>query len=72
MKNILFCAIPFNKDAVTLALESGVDGIIVEESHLAITKELSKIPAYPVQDFIWINLNQKTDEIGRASCRERV
>lgn len=62
MKNILFCAIPFNKDAVTLALESGVDGIIVEESQLAITKELSKIPAYPVQDFIWINLDQKTDE----------
>ncbi|NLY42004.1 MAG: 3-dehydroquinate synthase II family protein [Desulfovibrionales bacterium] len=62
MKTILFRAIPFQKNEVTLALESGVDGIITDAEHLTAIKELSKTPVYPAQDFTFISLHKKSDE----------
>ena len=42
MKNILFCAVPFIKEEVTLALEAGVDGLIVPEEHKASASSLAR------------------------------
>ena len=44
MKNVIFSGIPFDKGEITLALESGVDAIIVETAHVASVQALSKTP----------------------------
>ena len=36
MPDIYFKSVPFSKEDVTLALESGVDGIITEAEHLSL------------------------------------
>ena len=62
MKNVLFRAVPFDKGEVTLALESGVDGIIAEAGRVADIQALSKIVVHPLEDFTPITLTDKADE----------
>lgn len=62
MKNVLFRAVPFDKGEVTLALESGVDGIIAEAGRVADIQALSKIAVHPLEDFTPVTLTDKADE----------
>ncbi len=62
MKELWFKAVPFDKVLVTLALESGVDGIIAErEWHEAITS-LGRARVAAPEDFVRIELTEKQDE----------
>lgn len=62
MKKIFFQATPFDKNAVTLALESGVDAVIVESKHLDAVRALSKTPVLTAEDLDFILLQDKSDE----------
>ncbi len=62
MKEILFKAIPFEKKLVTLALESGVDGVIVEPERVEQVKELGRVQVFTPADFDQISLAGKGDE----------
>ena len=48
--NIYFKSVPFSKNDVTLALESGVDGIIVPSGKVEAVAALSRIPAIAEED----------------------
>jgi 3-dehydroquinate synthase II len=54
--------VPFDKSAVTLALESGVDAVIVEAEHLDAVRALSKTPVLTVEEQDFISLESKSDE----------
>lgn len=61
-KQIFAKAIPYEKSFVTMALESGVDGIIVEQDHIESVKSLGRTKVLPVNDFYSIYLKTKEDE----------
>jgi len=61
-KKIFFKAIPFDKELVTLALESGVDGIIVEEAKVEDVKKLGRIQVVAENEFKFIQITNKQDE----------
>ena len=42
MPDIYFKSVPFSKEDVTLALESGVDGIITEAEHVEGVRSLAR------------------------------
>ncbi len=62
MKNVIFSGIPFDKGEITLALESGVDAIIVEAEHVASVQALSKTPVLAAEDQPYVLLDSKADE----------
>lgn len=62
MKNVLFCAVPFDKGEVTLALESGVDAVITDSEHVAAVQALSKTPVLAAEDQPYVLLESKADE----------
>lgn len=62
MKNVLFCALPFSKSDVTLALESGVDAVVTDREHVAAVQALSKTPVLAAEDICFVALTGKNDE----------
>jgi len=62
MKKVIFKSVPFDKKLVTLALESGVDAIMVEKDHVVAVKALSKITTITPDDMPVIELTGKSDE----------
>jgi 3-dehydroquinate synthase II len=62
MKNVLFCAVPFDKGEVTLALESGVDAVITDRERVAAVQALSKTPVLVAEDQPYVLLESKADE----------
>jgi 3-dehydroquinate synthase II len=62
MKNVLFCALPFSKGDVTLALESGVDAVVTDREHVAAVQALSKTPVLAAEDICFVALTGKADE----------
>ena len=52
---IYFKSVPFRKADVTLALESGVDGIIVPADCVDSAAALSRIPAIAEEDMLKYN-----------------
>ncbi|SIO08190.1 3-dehydroquinate synthase II family protein [Halodesulfovibrio marinisediminis] len=62
MKKVLFASVPFNKDHVTLALESGVDGVIVPEKEMAGVASLSRCTVLAAESMHVITLTEKSDE----------
>jgi 3-dehydroquinate synthase II len=62
MKNVLFCALPFSKGDVTLALESGVDAVVTDREHVAAVQALSKTPVLAAEDLCFVALTGKDDE----------
>ncbi|MCT4626651.1 3-dehydroquinate synthase II family protein [Halodesulfovibrio sp.] len=62
MKKVLFASVPFNKDHVTLALESGVDGVIVPEKEMAGVASLSRCTVLAAESMPVITLTEKSDE----------
>ena len=71
--NIYFKSVPFNKNDVTLALESGVDGIIVPSGKVEAVAALSRIPAIAEEDLPSMAMASKADEeaIRDALCAGR-
>ena len=62
MSRIYFNCVPFDKGDVTLALESGVDGVIVPCEHLDQVAGLSRCPVWAAEDVATMALNVKADE----------
>jgi 3-dehydroquinate synthase II len=62
MKTILFSALPFEKEQVTLALESGVDGLIVESDKAELVRSLGRSEVLLPDDLAYVSLGSKQDE----------
>ncbi|MBG0791175.1 MAG: 3-dehydroquinate synthase II family protein [Desulfovibrionaceae bacterium] len=62
MKQVIFKSVPFDKKLVTLALESGVDAVMVEKDHVAAVEALSKIRTLTPEDMPVVKLAGKADE----------
>ena len=60
--NIYFKSVPFSKNDVTLALESGVDGVIVPADKVDSVAVLSRIPVMPEESMPSCAMNAKADE----------
>ncbi len=74
-KKIYFSAVPFDKSLVTLALESGADGIVAEKQDLEKIKSLSRTEALDVKGFKYLGIESKEDEqaaVEAAGKGERV
>ena len=75
MSRIYFNCVPFDKGDVTLALESGVDGVIVPRQHVEQVSGLSRCPVWAAEDTAMMALNVKADEeavLERLHSGERV
>ena len=60
--DIYFKSVPFRKSDVTLALESGVDGIIAPADCVDAVAALSRIPAIAEEDMPSLAMTSKADE----------
>ena len=60
--DIYFKSVPFRKSDVTLALESGVDGVIVPADCVDAAAALSRIPAIAEEDMPSFPMSSKADE----------
>lgn len=62
MPHIYFHCVPFDKSDITLALESGVDGVMVPRSCLDQVSKLSRCPVMAADDIPFLELHAKADE----------
>ena len=62
MKKIIFKAIPFDKELLTLALESGVDAVLAEAEHVKAITELGRVTVITPEDMPLVAIDQKSDE----------
>ena len=62
MARIYYRCEPFSKADVTLALESGVDGVIVPRAQVEKVAALSRCPVWACEDVASVPLNVKADE----------
>jgi 3-dehydroquinate synthase II len=62
MKTILFSARPFDKGHVTLALESGVDGFVVEGDKADLVRSLGRSEVLLPEELTYVTLASKADE----------
>ncbi|WP_027177587.1 3-dehydroquinate synthase II family protein [Maridesulfovibrio bastinii] len=62
MKKIVFKAIPFEKNLVTLALESGVDAVLVEQENKKAVEALGRVKVVTPDDMPIVAINEKSDE----------
>ena len=75
MANIFFRSEPFDKSAVTLALESGVDGVIVPREHAEGVAGLARCEVLAVEEMTHVTLTEKKDEedaLARMKAGEKV
>ena len=63
MAKFYYQSVPFDKSAITLALESGVDGIIVQREYVESVSHLARSSVLAVEDLHFINLAAKEDEL---------
>ncbi|EMG37806.1 3-dehydroquinate synthase II [Desulfocurvibacter africanus PCS] len=68
MQKIYFLAVPFDKNLVTLALESGVDGLIVEDEHVESVRQLGRTEVLPASSLTTVCLESKADEEHAVAC----
>ena len=62
MRRLFYKALPFVKEEVTLALESGVDGLIVPDAEAAAARKLARCAVLPESAAIFVTLAAKQDE----------
>ncbi|MFW6324137.1 MAG: 3-dehydroquinate synthase II family protein [Desulfovibrionales bacterium] len=62
MQKIIFSAIPYEKELVTLALESGVDAILAAPENADSIGSLGRTEIHLPEDFAYVNLSSKKDE----------
>lgn len=75
MSRIYFRCVPFDKEQVTLALESGVDGVIAPRERVEQVAALSRCPVWADEEAAVITLAAKADEqaaLARLNKGERV
>ncbi len=75
MSRIYFRCVPFDKGQITLALESGVDGVIVPRARVEQVAGLSRCPVWADEDVAVAALTAKADEeavLARLKNGERV
>lgn len=68
MKSVLLKAMPYNKDHVTLALESGVDGIIAPDAEADGVASLARSEVLPESLVRRVTLGSKADEEEAAAA----
>ncbi|MCK9239355.1 3-dehydroquinate synthase II family protein [Desulfocurvus sp.] len=66
MKTVYFQAIPFDKDQVTLALESGIDAVITSPEHADAVRALAKVEVLTPGALTRVALGSKADEQAAA------
>ncbi len=71
MKRVFFKALPFRKEEVTLALESGVDGLIVPAEHVAAASSLARCEVLAAEEVLFLRLSAKSDEEAAAASMGR-
>lgn len=62
MKKIIFKAIPFDKNLVTLALESGVDAVLTTAERKGDIEALGRVTVITPEDMPTVAINEKSDE----------
>ncbi len=62
MPKIYYRSIPYVKEDIVLALESGIDGLIVEEKHVEKTSQLARIDVISDKNYPLVQMNNKADE----------
>jgi 3-dehydroquinate synthase II len=62
MKKVIFKSVPFDKEMLTLALESGVDAVMVEKEHVKAVQALGRVTVITPQDMPVVELTKKADE----------
>jgi 3-dehydroquinate synthase II len=68
MKKIVVQAVPFDKKLVTLALESGVDAVLVAEADADKVRALSRVEVLTPGDLTRVTLASKADEETAAAA----
>jgi len=62
MKKVIFKSVPFDKNLITLALESGVDAIMVEKDQVKAVEALGRVTVITPEDMPVVELTKKSDE----------
>ena len=62
MKKIIFKAVPFKKELVTLALESGVDAVLTEAGKVEAVRALGRVEVLSESELPTLPLDSKADE----------
>lgn len=62
-RTIIFRCVPFRKELVTLALESGVDALIVPAAEAAATAGLARCTVLTDEEVTTVTLREKSDEL---------
>jgi 3-dehydroquinate synthase II len=62
MKKVIFKSVPFDKTLVTLALESGVDAVMVEKAQAEAVRALGRVTVITPEDMPVVELTKKADE----------
>lgn len=62
MKKIIFKAIPFDKNLVTLALESGVDAVLTTPEYKEDIEALGRVTVITPEEMPTVAINEKADE----------
>lgn len=62
MAKVYFRSVPYDKNSVTLALEAGVDGIIVPAEFVDTVKGLARCEVWPDEEVSFQSLDSKKDE----------
>ncbi|WP_027721086.1 3-dehydroquinate synthase II family protein [Maridesulfovibrio zosterae] len=62
MKKIIYKAIPFDKNLVTLALESGVDAVLTTPDRKKDIESLGRVTVLTPEDIPTVAINEKSDE----------
>ena len=62
MKKVIFKSVPFDKNLITLALESGVDAVMVEKDRVKGVEALGRVTVITPEDMPVVELTKKADE----------
>lgn len=62
MKKVIFKSVPFDKKLITLALESGVDAVMVEKDQVKAVEALGRVTVITPEDMPVVELTKKADE----------
>ncbi len=62
MSRLYYKSEPYDKNAITLALESGVDGIFVARDCAESVAKLARCQVLPLEDIHFVTLSEKKDE----------
>ncbi len=68
MKKVLFHAVPFEKERLTMALEAGADGVIVPADRVAAVSQMARIEVLSEEDVLMVALGSKDDEKEAAAA----